>query len=394
MVIVKKLRRAMALLRPTMELLRHHGKKKLVIELAMAGELPFILPILKNATELPGIRLILMPAHDHDLVVPQVSDALRPIGANFSVMRRDDIQSLGKWIRFDGLVTSEQFSEPLFRPAVCVFHGHPSKGITFTKQVIERFDHFFHLGPIHRNALDEFVVAQEIDRESLPELHEIGYPKTDDLIRGSLTLEQGLFGDRLRPFDKVILYAPAFNEHCTLRTIGVELITTLASLSGACVIVKLAPDSIGQLDNHYATGGVDWRKQIESLELENVFVAMDLDIGPCIAVSDMMVTDVSGVGYEFLATGKPVIYFECLDFYEKVVLPKHPELTLDDLLDRDTMNGGRHYGTVVRSLDQLRDVLSGPLPGHSAEQLQKLLLYNPGNATKATMQTLARLFVS
>lgn len=392
MTIATKLERALTLAKPARELLGHWGTKKLIVELAIPGELPYILPLLKHADRLPGIRLVLVPSDDRALEVDQVRRALQPISDNFSILRRDDVQSLSRWIRFDGFLTSEQFSKPLLRPSICIFHGQPSKGITFTKRVVDSFDHFFHLGPLHHKAFDEFVDSHEIERSSLPESHAIGYPKTDELLGGLLSHNQQIFDDRLSEFDKKILYAPAFNEHCTLRTIGTELIETLSSLAGTCVIVKLAPDSIERTDNVYATGGVDWPARIESLGLENVFIATDLDIGPFIAIADVMVTDVSGVGYEFLATGKPVVYFECLDFYEQVVLSQNPDLSLDDLLSRDTINGGRRYGTVVRSLEELTTALTKPLPTPCAQTMQQRLLYNPGSGTQAMLEALTRLF--
>lgn len=391
MFLVRKLRRAISLVLPIIALIRQFGDKRLVIELAMVGELPYVLPLLQNADKLAGVRLILMPKDQCDLTAPEVVESLTPIRDKFFVMRRDDIQSLAKWFRFDGFLTSEQFSEPLLRPAVCIFHGQPSKGLTFSEQVLRQFDHFFHLGPLHRKALDEFVASRNIEASIVPRLHEVGYPKTDWVIRDKPNTRESLFSGQLKSFDRVILYAPAFNKHCTLHTIGEQLTAELARQPDTGVIVKLAPDMIGTKNNDYATNGIDWQQRIESWGWQNVFIGTSLDIGSYILAADLMVTDVSGVGYEFLATGKPVIYFECLDFYSQVVLPKHPELVLSDLLGRDTMNGGRQYGTVVRSLAELSEVLSKPLNSPAACEMQQRLLYNPGHGSDAMVRTLARI---
>jgi len=391
MFLVRKLRRAIALVLPIIALIRQRGDKRLVVELAMIGELPYVLPLLRKADELSGVRLILMPKDGVDPTALEVAESLNAIHNNFVVMCSDDVQSLAKWFRFDAFLTSEQFSEPLLRPAICLFHGQPSKGLTFTEQVLRRFDHFFHLGPLHRTALDEFVASRGIDASLLPELHEVGYPKSDSVIRGNPGMRASLFSGQLESFDRVILYSPAFNKHCTLHTMGEELVSTLAGQPDACVIIKLAPDMIGKTNNEYATDGIDWQQRIESWGWQNVFIGTSLDIGPYILAADLMVTDVSGVGYEFLATGKPVVYFECLDFYSQVVLPKQPELSLSELLARDTMNAGRKYGTVVRSLEELTEALSKPLNSPVAREMQKRLLYNPGHGTDAMVRTLARI---
>jgi len=98
------------------------------------------------------------------------------------------------------------------------------------------------------------------------------------------------------------------------------------------------------------------------------------------------------VGYEFLAAGKPVVYVDCPKFYEHTVLPRHPHLTLDDCLARDTINGGRRYGAVVTSVDELPNAVIEAYLDHDVDRLQKRLLYNPGQATKALLDTLACLF--
>jgi CDP-glycerol glycerophosphotransferase (TagB/SpsB family) len=105
-----------------------------------------------------------------------------------------------------------------------------------------------------------------------------------------------------------------------------------------------------------------------------------------------MITDVSGVAYEFLVTGKPVVFFDCPEFYQHTVSPANPTLTLSEIIERDTINGGRRYGTVVRSLPELTQALSQPLPAPNADQMQNGLLYNPGCATAVMLKTLTDIF--
>lgn len=390
---VGKLTRGVALLGPACKVISRIGKKKLVVELPSVGELPYILPLLRAARQLARVHLIVTPVHWDDLAHPAVRRLLAPLAGNFSLMRRADVVSLHAHLGFDGFLTSEQFSEPLLRPAICIFHGQPSKALTYTEEMLRCYDHFCHLGPLHRRALDEFVAAAGISSVRLPTSHAVGYPKSDAVVRGGAVPSHDDELKRLKKFARIVLYAPAFNEYATLRTIGLELIQTLAALPDTGVLVKLAPDSIGSTADHYATGGVDWRRKIEALGLPNVLVARDLDIGGYIAVADVMVTDVSGVGYEFLAVGKPVIYVDCPRFYERVVLPQHPQLTLSECLSRDTINGGRNYGIVIQSLDELPLAVSAARPEHDGCGLQKQLLYNPGTATEALLQTLNRLLV-
>jgi SAM-dependent methyltransferase len=225
--------------------------------------------------------------------------------------------------------------------------------------------------------------------QNLPEIFEAGYPKTDVLFAGLYDRSVVLAELGLDPARKTVLYAPAFNEKATLRTIGSELVAAMASLRGINLIIKLAPDSIRKKDNIYATGGVCWREQLKQHESERCRIADDLDINRYLVAADVMVTDVSGVAYDFLVLGKPVIYYDCPQFYSEYVTRFDDSLTFDECLSDDSINAGRNYGLVVKSIDELisrlEEHLKGEFPLTASVNGPELFLYHPGHATENSL---------
>lgn len=377
---------------------RVKGGRGVVLELPMLGELPYILPLLRRMAQSDGYCVILACRECQDFSA--VADQYLPaeIIDRIHLVDFHHLDIIGAFI--DLFITSEQFS--LGRAgiySICVFHGQPSKGITFTTQILESFDMFFFFGPLHRAALERFIRHKGETVRHIPEIFEAGYPKLDDLLnrvydKNAVLQEVGLRCDR-----KTVLYAPAFNEFASLRTNGVELIETLISIDELNVIIKLAPDSISKPDNYYATGGVNWKIFLKKFESDRCKIADSLDINPYLEAADIMVTDVSGVAYDFLLLGKPVIYYDCPDFYTKYVPRYDGTISFEECLADDTVNAGRNYGTVVRNLEELRRAVTECLnfcyntlrpPG----ELEKKLLYNPGRATDASLEQIDALLMS
>ncbi|MCA9034582.1 MAG: CDP-glycerol glycerophosphotransferase family protein [Planctomycetaceae bacterium] len=357
-------------------------RRLVLVEMAMLGELPYVIPILKRAHQIQRSIVVLFAARSSVFQEPEFQREFREKNISVPIVTTEVAKKLSRAVRPALWITSEQFSKVWMRPSLCVFHGQPSKGLTFSRSIIESFDHFFLLGPLQEAAYDEFLIDSCIDLTKKPKIHRIGYPKSDPIVAGTVDKESVRQRLRIDERYQCILYAPAFNEFCSLRTIGVELIETLCRIPNAIVLVKLAPDSISGPKNIYGTGGIDWKYVLSRIAFPNLRLVQDLDIGAALSVADVMVTDVSGVAYEFLAIGKPVIYFDCLDFYTNTVMKNFPGLSLEDILSRDTVNAGRRYGTVVGTLGELTQAVANARLPVSGASMQAKLLYNPGCATE------------
>jgi glycosyltransferase involved in cell wall biosynthesis len=283
--------------------------------------------------------------------------------------------------------------------SICLFHGQPSKGVTFQYYKIwERFDAFFMYGPLHRESYESEVIKQLGTIPEKPKVFEIGYPKSDDLINGKYSRDDFLIDLGLDVDKKTVIYAPAFNEGASLRCFGVEIIETLCRLPHN-VLAKLPIDCLQPTSNSYATGGVDWFEKIGSFQAkyDNFRLIQDIKIDPALSASDVMVTCISSVGLEFLAIGRPVIFFNTPKYFSDYLKKLLPDHDVESLSQKNFVNGGKEWGFVIDSPDELpkaiSEVLSHPdLYPKDPAKLRSYLLYNPGNATNVAVDTILSIF--
>ncbi len=369
---------------------RRKSSALVAFDIAMDGEWPYVRPLVLAASKWTDVDVLLVQGRDCKLAHPELLAEIEDLPRSVRIVSSHEAENALRCSTNSIFVTSEQFGKPLSRPSVCIFHGQPSKGLTFTKEILSDFDHFFLLGPLQRRCLEEFI-SRCSECSFMPALHEIGYPKSDKIVVDAVDPESIRRQYSIPDGARIILYAPAFNEGCTLRTIGLRLIESLASLNNVFLIVKLAPDMVSGLSCDYFAGGCDWGKLINDMSLSNVAVAAPLDVSPCLAAADMMVTDVSGVAYEMLCIGKPVVFYDCPSFYSNYVMNRVPGLSLRELIENDTMNGGRNYGRVVRTLEELCWAVQQPSQSVDRRDMTEMLLFNPGNATDSAAACIRRL---
>lgn len=370
------------------------GRKVVIFHLPMLGELPYILPLLERLSNTKGYA-VGVACSEYLEIIGHLKDRLGH--ATCQRVHLTDIRFVNLFGALTHLyVTAEQFHPtPAQIYSICIFHGQPSKGITFSKAVLQNFDSFFFIGPLHRRALERFL-RQNSHIEYLPDIVEAGYPKTDSLFHRCYDRDTVLIGLGLNPMFPTVLYAPAFNEFATLRTIGEELIEAVTEIEGVNLVIKLAPDSIRTKNNIYATGGICWEERLARFEDDRCRIVGDLDINPFLVAADVMVTDVSGVAWDFHLLGKPVIYYDCPEFYEKCVTRFDASLTLEECLADDSINAGRNYGITVKDLKELRQRIVDLVGFRNSSACDPpeptSLVYNPGcaiNATLAEMEQIA-----
>jgi SAM-dependent methyltransferase len=304
--------------------------------------------------------------------------------------------------KLDLFITTEQFTPgPRDVYTLTLFHGQPSKGVTFelpVSDVLSANDALFMYGPLQRQALDEYLTFRNRKLPAHVELFEIGYTKSDALLNGSLN-RTALMAERgLDRHKKTVLYAPAFNAGASLREHGLEIIEALCSMKHLNVLAKLPIDCLQHVSNNVATGGVDWFKAIGQIETvhANFRLERNLEIDEALACADILVTCVSSVGFEFLALKRPVIYFDTPAFFSRTLATFFPGCDLSAWAERTTVNGGRVFGPVVSNCGELRnaidDVLSRPgVYPKESDRLPGFLLYNPGSATTKAVETIEGL---
>jgi hypothetical protein len=371
------------------------AQRVVAFDLPSVGELQFVAPVLTlYARRFPADRLLIVhgdtrPA-DFAHQLPALADRVVHVS-------RPALHS-GLLGRVDLFVTSEQYSPDLDGIySVCLFHGQPSKGLTFTRDILHRFDAFFLYGPLHHLALTRYLSRAGTSLPATLELFDVGYPKSDEVLSGKHRREEVLAELGLAPAWHTVVYAPAFNEDASLRVDGARIIEALARLPRCNVVVKLPIDCDQPLTNLYATGGIDWRGEVRRLadQHRNVRLQQAANINPLIACADAAVTCVSSVSFEFLVAGTPVVFYDTPAFFSRYLKRLFPEQDTVSWADDTTVNAGREFGTVVHTIPELTAAVTRALRDPAARPavgaVRRQVLFNPGAATEAAVATLDAL---
>src|SRR5262249_18653462 len=133
----------------------------------------------------------------------------------------------------------------------------------------------------------------------------IGMPKVDCLVDGTLRRDRILAEFGLDPSRPTVLYAPTWSPASSLNHLGVELVERLAQMP-INLIVKLHARSRDPRPRY--SGGVDWMGRLEPiLDRSHAFLARSANITPCLVAADVMVTDHSSCGFEYLLLDRPLV---------------------------------------------------------------------------------------
>lgn len=281
-------------------------------------------------------------------------------------------------VKFDAYVASDFMWASLPRGAarVQVFHGVGGKyGFDAPTTSMREWHYLFF---VNERRLRNFIAAGAIDADS-PAIRLIGMPKTDCLLDGSIQGSDVLARlglDRSRP---TVLYAPTWSPASSLNAMGVELVSSLVRMP-VNLIVKLH-DRSRDLRERYS-GGVDWVARIQPLmRAGHAVIAPGHDISPYLVASDLMITDHSSAGFEFLLRDRPIVRIHRPALIELAnVHPQYVELLASV---SDSVN------TSAEALAAVERGLANPA-ARSADRQQVAadLFYRPGGATARSVNAL------
>jgi hypothetical protein len=160
---------------------------------------------------------------------------------------------------------------------------------------------------VNERRLHNFVNAGAIDPGSCA-ARLIGMPKVDCLVDGTIRRDDAIRGLGLDPALPTVLYAPTWSPASSLNRMGMELVGRLVSLP-VNVIVKLHDRSRDPRPQY--SGGVDWVARLASmLRPPRAVLALHANIAPCLVAADVMVTDHSSCGFEYLLLDRPLVRIE------------------------------------------------------------------------------------
>lgn len=248
-------------------------------------------------------------------VYSEAEDGLRVISAREA-----------KLMKFDACLAADfiWLSLPRGTRRVQMFHGVAGKYTNVydtPEQSARVWDRLFF---INQRRLRNFVRSGALDANSTA-ARLVGMPKVDCLVDGSLSRNVVLEKLDIDPDRKVVLYAPTWSAHSSLVTMGAELVESLVA-AGYAVIVKLHDRSHDP--QHANSGGVNWVSRLgQLLKDSGGHLAMSSDSCPYLAAADVMITDHSSVGFEYLLLDRPLVRIEVPKLLEEAnVNPEYVEL--------------------------------------------------------------------
>lgn len=287
-----------------------------------------------------------------------------------------------KLMKFDACLAADfiWMTLPRGTQRVQMFHGVAGKYTNVYDTPAQSARCWDRLFFINQRRLQNFIKAGAID-ENNSSARLVGMPKVDCLVDGSLARDTVLEMLGIDPARKVVLYAPTWSPHSSLISMGEDVVRGLID-AGYVVIVKLHDRSHDP--QHAHSGGVNWIGKLEPLLGKSGHLATSSNSCPYLVAADVLVTDHSSVGFEYLLLDRPVVRIEVPELLaEANVNPEYVALLADASMTVRTAS--EVVSAVERSLTE---------PGRKSEARQAVardLFHQPGKATSIAVKELYEL---
>jgi len=283
-------------------------------------------------------------------------------------------------IQFDVYLASDFLWMNLPRGAcrVQTFHGVAGKYRTVYDSPSQSMRDWDRLFFINERRLRHFIECGAID-EGARAARLIGMPKLDCLVNGSLHRNEVLNKIGIDSARRTIVYAPTWSPHSSLISMGEELVEALGK-SGYAVIVKLHDRSRDLL--YVNSGGVDWGARLEPLlQRYGGVLARGNDSSPYLAAADVMITDHSSVGFEYLLLDRPLIRIHVQELIDRTdIEPSYVQLLAS--ASSSVTNTEETITAVERSFDH------GNEKSATRIAVANEMFYKPGTATERAVKEL------
>ena len=278
-----------------------------------------------------------------------------------------------EWRRFDLYINADPWAAARLRRCahrINFFHGVAGKyDLDRPEGLPMGFDVYDRVAFINRDRMQRYLAARIVTQAQAAL---VGYPKLDRLAQGIWNAKDVRRSLALDPVRPTALYAPTYSEASSLHVAGEAIVRALAD-AGFSVIVKLHDRSL-DADPRY-TGGIDWRRRFAALERPGRICHVEQpDASPLLSAADIMVTDHSSIGFEYLVLNRPLFVFDT------------PDLPRAARINPEKVALLRSAATVVRTPEELADETSRVLatPDALAEERRRVaseMFHDPGGAT-------------
>ena len=353
-------------------LARRAGRRRILVDARTPVNFTMVAPVVRTLERDPRIEFFFTASEE-----PERMSAIYREAPDVRVIhpRRAAL------MKFDAYIASDFMWATLPRGAqrVQVFHGVGGKyGFDAPDRSMREWHRLFF---VNERRLRNFVAAGAIDSDS-PAIRLVGMPKTDCLVDGSIDREAVLQSLGLDPSRPTILYSPTWSPASSLNAMGEALVAALARMP-VNVIMKLH-DRSRDLRERYS-GGVDWVARLQPLMTHGrSVIAPGHDISPYLVAADLMITDHSSAGFEFLLRDRPIVRIHRPALIELAnIHPAYVNLLASVSESVDDAAGA------IAAVDK---ALSDPLArSEDRKRVAADLFYRPGGATRRSVEALCEL---
>lgn len=290
-----------------------------------------------------------------------------------------------EWRRFDLYVNADPWAAARLRRCahrVNFFHGVAGKyDLDNPKGLPLGFETYDRVGFINRDRMLRYLAA-EVVRPAQARL--VGYPKLDKLANGAIDAD-GIKRRYALADRPTALYAPTYSEASSLHLAGLDIVRALDK-AGFNVLVKLHDRSLDK-DPRY-NGGIDWRARFGELIAQSRsgrihFVEIP-DASHLLAAADVMITDHSSIGFEFLVLDRPLIVFDA------------PDLATAARVNPEKIALLRGAATVTRTPAQTAMAASAAIADPASQsaarrRIAREMFFEPGSATLRAVHLIREL---
>ena len=290
-----------------------------------------------------------------------------------------------EWRRFDCYINADPWAAARLRRCahrVNFFHGVAGKyDLDSPAGLPMGYEYYSRVAFINRDRMTRYLAAGVVTADQAVL---VGYPKLDRLATGGYDAASIRASLQLGSDRRTVLYAPTYSPASSLHLAGEEIVRHLVD-AGFNVIVKLHDRSLDP-DPRY-NAGIDWRARFTALAAsrpQRIAYVEGTDSSPLLAASDVMVTDHSSVGFEYLVLDRPLIVFDA------------PDLPVAARINPDMVALLRSAATVVKTPQETADAAAAALaaPARLSQQRRQIaqeLFHEPGRATTRAVSLVVSL---
>ena len=340
-------------------------RRQILVDGRTAMNYATVAPIVERLQKDPRVNIFFTASESPDLIKEIYAEARPP-----HQLVKPKTAAL---MHFDAYLTADFLWARLPRGTrrVQTFHGVAGKYRTVYDSPADSMRGWDRLFFINKRRLQNFIDTGAVDADS-PAIRLIGMPRLDCLVDGSFKRDEILKSIGIDPSRKTVLYAPTWSRYSSVATMGEDMVKRLGA-AGYAVIVKLH-DRSRQADD-YHSGGVDWGARLEPLLKANGGVlAAGSNSSTYLAAADVLITDHSSVGFEYLLLDRPLIRIHVPELLEKTdIEPVYVQLMTE-------------AATSVLDIEQLSTAVDASFVSPSAKSASRQyvaseMFYQPGTAT-------------